>query len=400
MKRLLGFATLLGGLLLATAACACSVPVFRYALERWKSDAYELLVFQDGPLSAEQEALLEGLTPRNEDGLAIANLEVRRVSIDAEMDEATRKIWSAQAAAGAPWLVVLPPAATRSDEVAPRVIWSGPLDASAAAVLHDSPLRHELAEQLLGGETAVWVLLESGDKERDDAAFTLLEAQLAKATAELKLPELDEQDLDDGLLLADPSKLRVSFSLRRLSRTSAEEAPLVSMLLATEPDLAEYDAPMAFPVFGRARVLYALVGEGINADTIDVACRELIGPCTCQVKEQNPGADLLMAIDWDARVSVSEEEERPLPALPGLPAPADSEQRNTLAAVTEHSASVETEGDASADEATAAPALAHDGQPTTGNSASSSVVRNTLVTAGVAALGIAVAGLILLRRRG
>ena len=55
---------------------------------------------------------------------------------------------------------------------------------------------------------------------------------------------------------------------------------------------------MVFPVFGQARVLYALVGKGIRHETIDRAASFLIGSCSCQVKEQNPGADLLMTVDW------------------------------------------------------------------------------------------------------
>lgn len=405
MKKLLGFAILLAGLSLATAAWACSVPVFRYALERWTSDPYEVLVFHDGPLSAEQESLLEGLALQNTDGVPIANLEIRRIAVAAEMDDATRQLWDAQTEATAPWLVVRPPVATRSPEVEPSTIWSGPLDSSAAAILHDSPLRHEIAERLIGGETAVWVLLESGDKQQDDAAFALLEAELARASAQLKLPEVDEQDIDDGLLLADPSNLRVSFSVERLARDNVDEAPLIAMLLASEPDLAEYDAPMALPVFGRGRVLYALVGQGINAETIDMACRDLIGPCTCQIKEQNPGSDLLMAVDWDARVSLSDEEERPLPPLPGLPDSVvtqpsdDSPSPAETVAVADSQSPVESTVVAMVDVPSEFEPLQCD-LPAASRNEGSSVVRNTILTAGVAALGIALAGLILMRRRG
>jgi hypothetical protein len=70
------------------------------------------------------------------------------------------------------------------------------------------------------------------------------------------------------------------------------------MLLATEPDLKQSSGPIAFPVFGQGRALYALVGKGIKHETIDEAASFLIGSCSCQVKEKNPGSDLLMAVDW------------------------------------------------------------------------------------------------------
>jgi hypothetical protein len=42
------------------------------------------------------------------------------------------------------------------------------------------------------------------------------------------------------------------------------------------------------------------VGKGIKHETIDEAASFLIGSCSCQVKEKNPGADLLMTVDWKA----------------------------------------------------------------------------------------------------
>ena len=70
---------------------------------------------------------------------------------------------------------------------------------------------------------------------------------------------------------------------------------------------------MAFPVIGRGRVLYALVGKGNFEDTIAMASRFVVGPCSCQVKDQNPGFDLLMNVDWDEKIGgslVSEEASR------------------------------------------------------------------------------------------
>ena len=58
-------------------APACNVPVFRYALERWDADAYQIVVFYNDPLSAEQQALLETLEKQGQDGLA--NLTVNNV---------------------------------------------------------------------------------------------------------------------------------------------------------------------------------------------------------------------------------------------------------------------------------------------------------------------------------
>jgi hypothetical protein len=118
-----------------------------------------------------------------------------------------------------------------------------------------------------------------------------------------------------------PDAAGLSFSTVRLSRDDPREKHLVSMLLGSEPDLEAFREPMAFPVFGRGRVLYALVGKGINEEYVDEACAFLAGPCSCQVKELNPGTDLLMAVDWEALLGERLVEAAELPPLTGLAAP-------------------------------------------------------------------------------
>ena len=63
------------------------------------------------------------------------------------------------------------------------------------------------------------------------------------------------------------------------------------------------------------------MGDGIKRETIDRAATFLIGKCSCEVKEKNPGADLLLAADWDAAVKVKSAPPPDLPASP-VPAPA------------------------------------------------------------------------------
>lgn len=97
-----------------------------------------------------------------------------------------------------------------------------------------------------------------------------------------------------------PDRENAKFPIVDVSRDDPGEAVFRRMLLMSEPDLRDYDEPMAFPVFGRGRALYALVGAGINPDTIAEACMFLTSRCSCVVKELNPGMDLLMTANWDA----------------------------------------------------------------------------------------------------
>jgi hypothetical protein len=146
----------------------------------------------------------------------------------------------------------------------------------------------------------VWLLLESGDSQKDDEAAALLEREFKKLELTLALPELSSSP-EDQLLASVP--LRVAFSVLRVSRDDPAEEALTAMLIHSEPDLAERSDPMAFPVFGRGRALLPLIGAGITAENIHDSAGFLVGPCSCQVKELNPGFDLLLADEWDTLIS-------------------------------------------------------------------------------------------------
>jgi len=110
-------------------------------------------------------------------------------------------------------------------------------------------------------------------------------------------------DISPELLARVKIKLEIKFSLIQLKRDDPRERFLVDALIHSEADLAEYnEEPIVFPVFGRGIVLYALVGPGIDQENIREAAKFLAGPCSCQVKEQNPGFDLLFNTDWSVRI--------------------------------------------------------------------------------------------------
>ncbi|MDZ4404653.1 hypothetical protein [Prosthecobacter sp.] len=242
----------------ATAAFACSVPVFRYALEHWAADPYRVTVPHGTKL----------------DG----NFKVTTTD--------------------APKIELRQPASMRNEEV----IWSAEFNEANVKALVDSPARQQIAERLGAGESAVWVLLESGDKAKDDEAAKFLDERLEYLTGVMELPKLDQQDIKNGLVSVPGDGLQLAFSTLRVKRDDAAERAFIAMLLASEPDLREIEEPIAFPIFGQGRVLYALVGRGIKVETIDRAAQFLIGSCSCQVKEQNPGVDLVMAVDWKQMV--------------------------------------------------------------------------------------------------
>ena len=280
----------------AIPARACSVPVFRYALEHWDAAPFQAFVFHRGPLSAAQQA---GVRELGKDGLAgklHTNISVRTVDLDQDPPPELLELWRQTHSETLPLLVAQFPATNRVSSV----FWSGPLSAESAAQLLDSPARSEIVRRLGEGQSAIWLLLESGDAAKDSAAAELLDARLKHLASILQLPKLDAQDIANGLVSTGQEGMRLEFSMLRIARGDSREQPFIRMLLGAEADLADAKGPVVIPVFGQGRALYALVGDGIRHETIDRAATFLIGKCSCEVKEQNPGFDLLLAADWKA----------------------------------------------------------------------------------------------------
>jgi len=354
-------------------AAACNVPTFRYALESFGSDMYRGIVFHRGPLGAEDLATVKNITDTAENrGI---NLWIETVDLAGEVDQEIQKLWASQSDAVLPWAIVWFPW-MRSE---PDVLWAGPLSETAIRAIAESPKRSEIARRILAGDTAVWVLLECGDAAKDNEVAKVLEDnldRLAKAYASFIHEEMIASGLDEKEAEAFP----IRFSTLRVSRGDPAEQWLVAMLLGCEPGLGELSGePMVFPVFGRGRVLCALVGEGVNVDNIEEVCGFLLGPCTCTVKGACPGMDLLMNVDWDAGLTrryTDDIIDAPLTGLPTTETPGPTEE-------------------ASPPEPAPIPPDAGDEEPPS----TSPLLRNFLLAAGFIIIGVGVAVLALRRRR-
>lgn len=319
-------ATVLAVAALGITAWPCSIPVFRYALERWPADTYHIEIFHRGPLEPEAQSKIDQLLASTRPALPYVNAEVKTIDIEAPPagdEEAVQHYREqSQGSADPAWVSIQYPVSSGILTTA----WSGPLHSLDPAVTFDSPLRQTIADRILQGEAAVWVLMESGNRELDTAAAAMLESTLESLETTLQLPEINPADLSGDLTeIGADHGLSVHFSMVTLQYGDPNETLLRSMLLRSEPDLeTDYiDRPMAFPIYGQGRALYALVGNGITEENIREACSFVIGPCSCQVKELNPGTDLLMAVNWESRLPdrvVGTIETPPLVGLAGLSA--------------------------------------------------------------------------------
>jgi hypothetical protein len=281
---------------LGAIAHACNVPVFRFALEQWRPDPYRVIVFHRGKLSDAERDLIKPLEEQQDNSqvnIAVRTVDLANEESSSEEVVADRALYEALGKPTLPWLVVQYPLHLRI----PKPAWAGSLTREVVATAIDSPIRRELANRLAAGQTAVWLFLESGESDKDDAAVAMLEEQLKELEKSLQLPELTDSPAD---ALATTLPLEIKFSLLRVPRKVAAEHGLVAMLIGSEPDLAERTDAMVFPVFGRGRALLPLIGDGITPQNIRDAASFLTGPCSCEVKEQNPGFDLMLAVDWDS----------------------------------------------------------------------------------------------------
>lgn len=279
---------------LAVPAAACNVPVFRYALEHWQPDAYRVVLFHRGSLSPAEQEQLAALNAAVK--TTPANVSIRTVNLAAAVEPGDRHLLLLAGNPDLPRLIVQYPVQAQIEQPA----WSGSLDSAELAALFDSPSRQEVLRRLIAGQSGVWLLVEGGDAKKDDAAAATLEQALKRLPQTIALPKLTDAPEDQ---IAGGPALRVEFSLLRVHRDDSAERPLVAMLLGSEPDLAELNEPIVFPVFGRCRALLPLVGAGISSENILESAKFLAGACSCQVKELNPGFDLLIAADWKEQVA-------------------------------------------------------------------------------------------------
>ncbi len=291
--RLMIFWLFFSVVLMPLPAYGCPIPVYRYALEFWEPDPYRVTVYYSEALTAFHESAVRMMADASA-GRAGANLDVRLVDVEGETELLDYPLYGEQSADELPWMIVQYPYIEGIEEP----LWGGPLTAENAGSLLYSPAREHIAGRLADG-IKVWLILESGDRGKDRQAGDVLERELGRLEQTLELPDPEQWWTGRD----DSEKPEIKFETYSISRDDPSEKFLISMLLHSEDDLAEFGSePIVFPLFGRGIALWAIVGKGINAWNITDAAEFLTGPCSCQVKMLNPGVDLLIAKDWESAV--------------------------------------------------------------------------------------------------
>jgi hypothetical protein len=142
--------------------------------------------------------------------------------------------------------------------------------------LISSPLRNRIASDLMAGKLCVMVYLRSGIKEKDERGIAVVRKTLASSPF-------------GGII-----------TIVELDRTDALEKHFVSLLLNVESDLKRYREPMLFGVFGKFKALEPLLAGGITEVNINLMIDFLTADCSCLIKDDLPGTDILYINKWDS----------------------------------------------------------------------------------------------------
>ncbi len=300
-------ALVVGGL--GQAASACSTPVYRYAMYNWATSPFFVFYFHHGAPAAEDRAVnakIEALTTDwpPQANVSLESIDTTDSAVLEKLPKSVVEAWKSEQGGGLPVHMVFTPWGTK--------LFAGRLDENTLARMLDSPARQKIGHLLAEGNAAVMVFIPGKEEEQNqrvEKALGELKAMVATgkipvaggfadpAFAGVIPPDAGEDNGDD----TQPESDRLRIATLKVDRGDPKEAWLVKTLMAVEPDLHEYeDEPMVFAAYGRGRALEPYIGKGITSDNLVDCVAFLSGPCSCMVKEQNPGADLLFKWDWEA----------------------------------------------------------------------------------------------------
>jgi hypothetical protein len=138
-----------------------------------------------------------------------------------------------------------------------------------------SPVRENIANELMSGKLCVMLYLKCGNPEKDEAGLQVVKNSVTA------------------------SPFGDVITVMELERKSTEESQLVSMLLNVESDLKEIEEPMLFGIFGKFRALEPLLAKGISQENINLMIDFLTADCSCLIKDDLPGTNILYNGKWE-----------------------------------------------------------------------------------------------------
>jgi hypothetical protein len=283
---------------------ACTVPVFRYALEReaWSPDIYQVYVIHNGKLSEENTKALNllqdastlysgGILEHKSEIKYPANIKLTKIDVNQKTDNKVfYELIQKYKNLDKPLLLLSMPKREGRDY---NIIWEGELTVTSAYYILDSPTRRMIPREIAKGHKIIWLFIDGDSKKENEEKLELLNNSVASFSKEFNENHGYVDDPANEGCEIDSNKVDIS-----IIRLSNKDDLLTNILRAFESEFAETKSPSAFAIFGRGRVLGGCFAKSFNKETIEQACSYITGDCSCEIKQQNPGVDLLVSADW------------------------------------------------------------------------------------------------------
>lgn len=285
----------------------CQVPVFRYALERWNNDPFTIRIFEKGKTPAAAATYEHVITASD------ALLQIEHVDVTENAGALAWQYEDLNLQGDFPWVQVVSPEHQGEE----RIVWQGRPSVEWATQLVDSPLRQAISAGLLSGSSVVWLFIPGPNEEENQQLQSNIEGWLKAFESEIPIPEgvyhlhdlpdLQGQTVDMDNVLRSNVPLQIKFQVL-VARSGQPEEALFEQMIRTFQPLAksgQQHQPFLIPFYGRGRMLPGLPASAISRERIREACNYLCGICSCTVKNQSPGVDLIWNMDWGARLGAS-----------------------------------------------------------------------------------------------
>jgi len=270
------------------------VPVFRYALERWHPDPYVIQLNYNTPHTNKLSEILETLRTFDFDYSFIIE-KIKTSGKSPQINLNYPKISGLK-----------------------TNVWKGSMTVNNIKKILDSPARREIARRIIGGDSAVLLLLEGDNEKRNNEIAASLMTNIPIVEGNIKLPH-EYTDIPEEDLQIYDTNIVFKLSMLRLSKTNSDDKILINMLTRLLPDSIPKDSfPILYPIFGRGRMLTAMFAKDITERNLQGLCEYIAGECSCEIKGQNPGIDLLFAVDWDSLIEPGIDLNATLPPLTGF----------------------------------------------------------------------------------
>ncbi len=291
LQRLAAFA--IGWAMLAgSVALACTIPVFRFALERWAADKFLVVVYSQGDLMPEQQHALTELAERSTDVGGPLSIEIFRYNLAAP-PEKRFDLQPPPADQPLPCVEIR----SRLDFAHTVLRWRGSFaEAIDQPGLFGSPAREEIVRRILDGHSVVWLLIAPEDQKTELNAQ--LQSKLDSVSKTLSLPQgigLPGSELYSSI------PLQVRHSSLAIAHNDPQERHFLKTLAASAKQFRP-DEIYVIPIFGRCRALEVIPHAEIDDVAIEDIANFLGNACSCQVKQANPGFDLLASVNWEERL--------------------------------------------------------------------------------------------------